>query len=142
MRKRGSDMQIENEIQELILKEPDESKRALLMTISKLIRVLTDNVQITATLVAEVKAQREEFENHVEDELKLINQGRGMLRVLSIILPSIFVVAQGAIGWFVFQNDRAVATNTVAVKELDAGLLELRHELQVLRLKLGLPEKN
>lgn len=142
MRKRGSDMQIENEIQELILKEPDESKRALLMTISKLIRVLTDNVQITATLVAEVKAQREEFENHVEDELKLINQGRGMLRVLSIILPSFFVVAQGAIGWFVFQNDRAVATNTVAVKELDAGLLELRHDLQVLRLKLGLPEKN
>jgi hypothetical protein len=75
-----------DEIKELILETPDAKDKAILLILLKISDDLYRNTQITASLSDKFEKHVESFVKHAEEEMSLINQGRGFLRAFVIFL--------------------------------------------------------
>lgn len=125
---RQVDEQLQREIEHLIREEPDQSERTRLIIMLQLVRNLTDNIGITAKLVSEFAEHRKEFERHVTEEIRLINQARGVHRALTVVFPAIFVVINALAGYYIreMHNDwerikAHVESNSMEIIRLKQG---------------------
>lgn len=89
----------DDEIMRLLGEADSPMQRALISTMLKITRSLEANTEATAAIakgfrehISEFQTHRNEFEQHVKDELALFNQGRGMQRMLAWSVTGIGVV--------------------------------------------------
>lgn len=90
---------ISEQIDLLIVETPDPKDKALLLILKKISDNLEDNTCLTRTLTSDLKAHTEAFQKHEQQEMTLINQGRGMVRVALLALA----MFQGLFAWY-FQD--------------------------------------
>ena len=83
------------DIQAMIAAENDPDKRIQLIVLNNMNNTLLETIQVVRNLVEEQKTQREAFEAHARNGDALMNQGRGMWRVIAAVA----LAAQGMVGW-------------------------------------------
>jgi len=103
----------------MIAAEDDPGKRIQLIVMNNLNNTQLETVKVVQNLVAEQKAQREEFERHAKAEEALMNQGRGMWRILAGLLIGIQGLGAWVLyeGWDVLKSMRA--TDQELVRRVD-----------------------
>jgi hypothetical protein len=80
------------DIKELIMKTPDPKDKAVLMILLTISDDLFRNTQLTVSLSDKFEKHVDAFVKHAEDEMKIINQGRGFLRGIIIALAFIQIL--------------------------------------------------
>jgi hypothetical protein len=74
------------EIKNLIMETVDPKDKAILLILLKISDDLFRNTQVTISLSDKFEKHVEAFVEHAEQEMSLINQGRGFLRAMVIAL--------------------------------------------------------
>ena len=90
---------VQQQIEELILSAESPKDKAFLLIMNKIALSLDANTELTQDLSKDFKAQANAFKIHENQDLALINQGKGGLRVAIMLL-----VGLQAIGGFVINN--------------------------------------
>lgn len=80
------------EIENMIAEENDPDKRVFLIVLNSINNSLVANTQIVQSLKGEFKTHIGNFETHTKDEEAILNQGRGMWKIMAVVL----VLLQGA----------------------------------------------
>ena len=82
------------DIKALIMETPDPKDKAVLMILLKISDDLFRNTQITSSLSEKFEKHVATFIQHAEDEMKLINTGRGFLRgiIFSIAMVQALII--------------------------------------------------
>lgn len=75
-----------NEIKALIMNTADPKDKAILLILLRISDDLFRNTQVTISLSDKFERHVESFVKHAEEEMSLINQGRGFLRAMVIAL--------------------------------------------------------
>ncbi len=97
---RKADEDIQRKIEELIEAESDPRERARLLILLAISRTLVDNVVAVREVTEEFRSHRLEFETHREEQLKLINQGRGAWKVIGVAV----LIIQGVLGYVLAEH--------------------------------------
>lgn len=122
---RVRDAEVKEKLLILIEAEPDPKERARLMIMMQISDILIDNVRAVRGLSDEMHSHRVEFADHIKKELEYINQGKGMWRVLAVVLS----IAQAIIGYSFWTHVEDMRDMQAAVQRLDKrmGLIEDRY---------------
>lgn len=122
---RQSDSDVQDKIKALIENEPDAKERIRLMILLQISNVLTDNVGVVQGLIKRVEDHSERFDTHVEEEQRLLNQGRGAWKVIGVAIVSL----NAWLGWMyteqlgvIKQMQAAIASNTKEIAVLSDRL--------------------
>lgn len=100
MSTRHADIEMLAKIQSLIEDEADPRERTRLLILFEIARGLNDSTRAVREVTTEFREHRLEFESHVDDEQKLINQGKGMWRVVVIGV----IVIQSALSYVIVDH--------------------------------------
>jgi hypothetical protein len=120
MRRAESDTH--QKIERLIEDEQDPRERVRLVVLHQISTVLADNVAAVSKMNTEFIDHRDDYEKHIARETAILNQGRGMLRVLGLVL----VGAQSLLGYLYYQH-------VDAVRELQAITAGNSKEIEIIR---------
>jgi hypothetical protein len=114
------------DIKQLIVRENDPDKRVFLIVLNSINTSLKGNTALTGKLSEEFSKHVESFEKHVEKEEALLNQGKGMWRIISGIL---FVTqAITGYGWVRFDEHFSVLDKLLAQGRVEDSV----HDTQIL----------
>jgi hypothetical protein len=125
---RRTDSEMQEKIESLLKEAADPRDRALLMILYHISTVLIDNVSAVRESTDEFKLHREEYDAHVKREEAYINQGRGMWRIVGLLM---FVV-QSTLGYLYYQNVDAMRELQTAVVLInrDMAVIKERHRIE------------
>lgn len=116
---------MQEKIKDMIEQEPDPRERMRLLILLQISSILVDNVAAVQGLSDRLDVHDIKFDTHVDEESKLINQGRGMWRVMVFAL----LLAQGAIGY--------LYVDTINVlKQMQTSISTNSRDLAVMRDRL------
>lgn len=122
---RRADHSMQEKIKDMIEQEPDPRERMRLLILLQISSILVDNVAAVQGLSDRLDVHDIKFDTHVDEESKLINQGRGMWRVMVFAL----LLAQGAIGY--------LYVDTINVlKQMQTSISTNSRDLAVMRDRL------
>jgi hypothetical protein len=132
---RRSDLDAQRQIEDMIKDEGDPRARAQLLILYQLSSNQTDSISIVRSLVEELKALRQEHEQHVKEEEELIQQGRGAWKAISSawkILSIILIAAQSALGYLYVQHLNALEAvqNDLIQAQQDIEIIKERHRVE------------
>lgn len=110
---RKADEEVQRKIEELIEAESDPRERARLLILLAISRTLIDNVVAVREVTEEFRAHRVEFETTREEQLRILNQGRGAWKVAGIFL----LILQAAFGWVLGEYVMIVKDHQMQINE-------------------------
>lgn len=128
---RRADSEMQQKIEALIQEEADPRERARLLILYQIAAVLIDNVAAVRETTQEFKDHRLEYEAHITREEALINQGKGLWRVLGAVI----VIAQGLLGYLYVEHIQAL-------KGMQATLNGHAKQIEVINERFRLGERN
>lgn len=126
-----------DEIRQMIRENPDASTRSFLLALQSVSEGLVDATKALRLLHADFVTHKEVFSEHVDrfdkhavGEMKIINEGLGMWRIVAVAGPTI-VSLVGAVGFYIMSLHLNQLTREVAVNESQsAELSKIRSELE------------
>lgn len=113
MTARQSDEAIQKDLENHIKDESDPRERARLLIMLAMLRTIVDNVVAVREVTEEFRKHREAFDSHIEEERRIMNQGRGAVR-----LAVFFVFVIQLLSGYIFVEHMA------AFKEFQANVLD------------------
>jgi hypothetical protein len=123
---------IQDKIEELIMSSTDPKDKAFLLILNRMSDNLQENTELTRKLGEELSSHTKSFiehtnrfSKHEQEELALINQGRGGWKVAAISL----IVIQGLFVWWVQLKLSELTQLRVDVNQyhLELELIKSRH---------------
>ena len=100
MSTRQADIEMLAKIQGLIEDESDPRERTRLLILFEIARGLNDSTRAVREVTTEFREHRLEFESHVDDNHRIINQGKGMWRVVAVGV----IVIQSALSYVILDH--------------------------------------
>ena len=80
------------DIEALIMAEDDPKNRTFLIVMNNINMSLISNTQAVTDLRSEFSEHKEIFQKHATQEEKIFNQGKGMWRVISVVISVVQVI--------------------------------------------------
>lgn len=80
------------DIEALIMAEDDPKNRTFLIVMNNINMSLISNTQAVTDLRSEFSEHKEIFQKHATQEEKIFNQGKGMWRVISVVIAVVQVI--------------------------------------------------
>lgn len=119
---------MQQKIEALIQEEADPRERARLLILYQIAAVLIDNVAAVRETTQEFKSHRLEYEAHITREEALINQGKGLWRLLGVVM----VIAQASLGYLYVEHIEALKAMqaTLAGHSKQIEVINERHRLE------------
>lgn len=128
---RRADSEMQQKIEALIQEEADPRERARLLILYQIAAVLIDNVSAVRETTQEFKEHRLEYEAHIAREEALINQGKGLWRVLGAAV----VIVQASLGYLYVEHIEAL-------KGMQATINGHAKQLEVINERYRIDERN
>ena len=102
------------DIEAMIMAEEDPKNRAFLVVMNNINMSLISNTQAVTDLRSEFSVHKDIFQQHATQEEKIFNQGKGMWRIISVVIAIVQVIF--GYGWMETAGhlksiDAAIATS-------------------------------
>lgn len=109
------------DIERLIADENDPKQRAFLIVLNNINKSLVANTEVTQQLSKDFQSHVEEFAAHASREEALLNQGRGMWKILTAVLAALNIIT--GYGWVKFTDHlESIDKNIVAGQQEDTSI--------------------
>ena len=111
----------QEKIDALIAQEEDGKARLTLMVMSSINKSISANTELTYAVHKEVRGLKIELENHIEETEAAKNQGKGILKVMQVLIPALWIGMGSAVGilyrsYDSFQIETATSLTNISEK--------------------------
>jgi len=123
-----------DELFTLIEKTENQQQKAQLLVMLKMYDAIVENTKIARLAANDIEDQRKSFNDHVQEEVKMMSKGQGMYKTSMFFLSVIQVILASVVGSF-YQDWKSmrsgITEQTLAIELIKSNVKNLEEKINI-----------